>query len=359
MLRSKHSGWTWEGKRTPFGGGGGGWNPISAITDPISSALGTDGGGGGVLGALADIDPGPAIGQGLAELDKTVGREIPGGWTTLGAAALAGTGLYFAPELMAALGAEGIAGSEATFLASDAANMAANGLSQSAIAQNLAASYGLSEAAAASAAAAAAGTVGELGASAVTQALPYSETFDAYNLAQQGLSQAAIEQNLVGTGLNQFLAADMASMASSGLSPEAIAQNLAYSYSPTELAGTGIESMQAQSGMSAGEALKNVNRARQIANLLNQGGKGAGRNISVKNIPTANQWAQQAAQNFAQYTPEQFGGYYQMNKNPFTFQNPLANALANKGTAGLDVSGTGGQSLNTQNQASNLAKLLA
>ena len=48
MLRSKHSGWTWEGKRTPFGGG----NPISAITDPISSALGTDGGGGGLLGGL-------------------------------------------------------------------------------------------------------------------------------------------------------------------------------------------------------------------------------------------------------------------------------------------------------------------
>ena len=136
MLKSKHSGWTWELKRTPYGSG----NPISAITDPISSALGTDGGGGGALGALADIDPGPAIGQ---------------GWTTVGAAALAGTGLYFAPELMAALGAEGVAAGEASFIAADGANLAAQGLSQAAIAQNLAAGYGLSEAAAAAAASAA------------------------------------------------------------------------------------------------------------------------------------------------------------------------------------------------------------
>ena len=70
-------------KIKPQGGG----NPISAITDPISSALGTDGGGGGVLGALADIDPGPAIGSGLAEVDDFVNDEIPGGWVTVGLAA--------------------------------------------------------------------------------------------------------------------------------------------------------------------------------------------------------------------------------------------------------------------------------
>jgi hypothetical protein len=360
---NKHHGW-YNGKRTPFGGG----NPLSVITDPISSALGTDGGGGGLLGGLADIDPGPAIGDalasvdpgpaigaGLADVDKFVGREIPGGWTTVGAAALAGTGLYFAPELMAALGAEGVAGSQATFLAADAANLAANGLSQAAIAQNLAIGYGLSAEAAAAAASAAVGTVGEFGASAVSKALPYSETFDAYNLAQQGLSSGAIEQNLAATGLDKFLAADMANMAASGLSPEAIAQNLAYSYSPAELAGTGITSLQAQSGMSASEALRNANRARSIAKALNQGGSQAGKNISAKNIPTANQWSQQAAQNMALATPEQFGGLYQMNQNPFVFTNPLAAALKNKDSTGFDVSGTGGTTL----QPANLAKLLA
>ena len=89
-------------KIKPQGGGG----IISAITDPISSALGTDGGDGGILGTLADIDPGPAIGSGLADVDKFVGNEIPGGWTTVGAAAALGTGLYFAPEIAAAFGGE-------------------------------------------------------------------------------------------------------------------------------------------------------------------------------------------------------------------------------------------------------------
>jgi hypothetical protein len=89
-----------DGKIKPQGGGG--FNPIAAITDPISSALGTDGGGGGVLGALADIDPGPAIGSGLAEVDDFVNDEIPGGWATVGAVAVAaGTG-YVDPSLFAA-----------------------------------------------------------------------------------------------------------------------------------------------------------------------------------------------------------------------------------------------------------------
>ena len=63
MFKSKHSGWTWDLKRTPFGGGGGSWNPVTIVSD-----------------ALASIDPGPAIGQGLAEADTFVNRELPGGW---------------------------------------------------------------------------------------------------------------------------------------------------------------------------------------------------------------------------------------------------------------------------------------
>ena len=78
MFKSKHSGWTWDLKRTPFGGGGGGF--ISSITDPISSALGTDGGGGGLLGGLANIDPGPAIGDALADTDKFMTNLTPYGW---------------------------------------------------------------------------------------------------------------------------------------------------------------------------------------------------------------------------------------------------------------------------------------
>jgi hypothetical protein len=96
-----------------------GGNPL----DAISSALGTDGGGGGVLGgladidpsksigkALADIDPGPALGKGLAEVDKFVGREIPGGWATVGAAAAIAAAPY-AASYLASTGAAGAGGS--------------------------------------------------------------------------------------------------------------------------------------------------------------------------------------------------------------------------------------------------------
>ena len=98
MFKSKHSGWTWDLKRTPFGGGGGGF--ISSITDPISSALGTDGGGGGLLG-------------GLAQVDKAVNNAVPGGWITVGGLAAGGAALAYAPEVMAFAEANGITPSAA------------------------------------------------------------------------------------------------------------------------------------------------------------------------------------------------------------------------------------------------------
>jgi hypothetical protein len=104
-------------------------------------------------------------------------------------------------------------------------------------------------------------------------------------------------------------------------------------------------------GFSASDLLTNANRAKNIAKLLTGSETSP---IYGKSIPTANEWATQAAQNFAQATPEQFGGLYQMNKNPFTFANPLAAALKGN-TSGLDVSGSGGTTLQSQN----LAKLLA
>ena len=296
MFKSKHSGWTWDLKRTPFGGG----NPISGITDSISHALGTDGSGGGALGALASIDPGPsignalasidpgpAIGQGLAEVDKFVNRELPGGWALPAAiAAAVATAGATLPESLA------------EFMAADAAGLASSGLSEAAIAQNLAASYGLSEAAASAAAAAALAE----GATAVGQALPYSELFDAANLAQQGLSSGAIEQNLAATGLNDFLAADMASLAAQGLSPAQIGQTLAYSYSPAELAGTGITSMQATQG---GNLLSNVKDVNKVAQLLKQGAT-SGLTSSLGQLA-------EGANKFGMETPQIVRG----NQNPF------------------------------------------
>jgi hypothetical protein len=231
-------------------GGGGGFDPFQAVGD-----------------ALASIDPGPAIGQIGVEIDQGVNSAIPGGWVTVGAIALAATGIYFGPELMSMLGAEGVAASEATFMAADAANLASQGLSQAAIAQNLAAGYSVTEAAAAAAAAAAAETVGTYGAAAVQEALPYTEMFDASNLAKQGLDSSAIAQNLAGSGVDPFLAQDMAQLASQGLSPEAISQALQYSYTSQELAPLGLESLQATPGMNIPETL---NTARKAYSAYNQ-----------------------------------------------------------------------------------------
>jgi hypothetical protein len=339
FLKSKHSGWTWELKRTPFGGGGGGF--ISDIGNSIGDAF------SGVGDTLASIDPGPVIGQGLAELDKGVKNTVPGGWGTLAsvAAAVATAGASL-PE------------SEAAFMSADAANMANNGYNAATIAQNLESGYNLTAAQAAAAAAAATNGVVANGAIA-TQALPYSEVFDATNLAKNGADAATIAQNLSATNLDPMLAQDIANMASNGLSPEAISQNLAYSYSNSELAGTGIKSLQdASSGLSAKDILTNVNRAKNLAGLLNQGGN-AGQNLSVTKIPTANDWlknAQQVALN--QPAQQQFGGLYEMNKNPFTFQNPTAALLAGKPAAGLDVSGTPGTALNTTQQNQIYSSLL-
>jgi hypothetical protein len=68
FIKSKHSGWTWDLKRTPFGGGGG--DIVSGIGDAFS-------------GVVDSVD------SALVGLDKTVGDVVPGGWGTLGAAAAA------------------------------------------------------------------------------------------------------------------------------------------------------------------------------------------------------------------------------------------------------------------------------
>jgi len=61
---------------------------------------------GGVGEALASIDPGPAIGGALADVDKFVNQEIPGGWTLPAAIAVAYATGYLDPSVF---GAEGVA----------------------------------------------------------------------------------------------------------------------------------------------------------------------------------------------------------------------------------------------------------
>lgn len=80
-------------------GGGGSWNPVNIIEDTFSSA--------GDL--LASVDPGPAIGGALAEVDDFVNDEIPGGWVLPAAVAVAVTTGYMDPTLLSAAGGEGAA----------------------------------------------------------------------------------------------------------------------------------------------------------------------------------------------------------------------------------------------------------
>lgn len=247
-------------KIKPQGGGG---NPL----DTVSEVLGTDGGGGGILGAVEDVgqaiggaveDVGQAVGGGLEEVDKFVNRELPGGWITPAAVAAAVAAPYLAPALAegaaAASAAEAAAALEAAAIAEGATTAGMVAAANTGLPVGTATLAGLAEAAAPAMAAAA-----EVG-----TALPYTEAFDAVNLAKQGLGADQIAQNLSMTGMNSFVAQDMAQLAASGLSPEAIVQTVSYSYTPAELAGTGIESKALglpSKGLSARQALQGARLA--------------------------------------------------------------------------------------------------
>jgi len=220
-----------------FFGGFGGF--FSGITDAISDVLGTSGGSGGILGGAEDLVQG--AGNVLAESDKFVNREIPGGYALPAALAVAATTGYLDPSLLA--GEAAFTGATETGLATLAAEGAAADTVGAALLS------GATEAAAAEAA---------------TQALPYTLAADASNLATSGFNEATIAQNLTASGVDSFVAADAANLAAQGLSEEAIAQVLSQSYTAGELAGTGLTSNAlgaASTGISAGQALQGLRAA--------------------------------------------------------------------------------------------------
>jgi hypothetical protein len=237
-------------KIKPQGGGGG--DIISSITDPISDVLGTSGGGGGILGAVEDV--GQAVGDVGASFEKEVIDPL-GGYKVVAPIAAAIAAPYLLPELAAlAGGAEGAAaftGATETGLAT----LAGEGALADTIGATLLA--GAPEAAI---------TAAEIG-----TALPYTEAFDAVNQATRlGLGEADITRNLTMTGMDNMVAQDMARLATQGLSPDQIVQTLSYSYTPAELAGTGIESKALglpSKGLSAMQALQG---ARMASGLLGQ-----------------------------------------------------------------------------------------
>lgn len=109
----------------------------------------------------------------------------------------------------------------------------------------------------------------------IGQALPYTESFDAANMAKNGYDAATISQNLSATGMDSFMAQDMATMAANGYSPEAIQQAMQYGYSSKELAPMGLDSLQkaatAGGGLTAKQAY-GIKMGMDLANsLVNQG----------------------------------------------------------------------------------------
>jgi hypothetical protein len=317
-------------------GGGGSWNPVNIVSDAVSS----------VGDALASIDPGPAIGKAGAELDTFVNREIPGGWTLPAAiAAMYLTG-YVDPSILGTEAGATAAGEAAYANAIEAGYSAAEATE---MANAAAEAYSLGEGAAMSgseltSAFANAPTMGEVGAGlseipveltpemippdiptgpeisleqgqaidyttpldslaptpapTPTTALPYTEAYDAINLAKQGIGADQIANILTtsNSSLAPFIAQDIATMASNGLSEAAINQALQYGYSASELSPLGLESMLPGADTSLipqelKDALRTANTARNFYNLLSGVGgtqvpKTGGLNLMPYSTPT-------------------------------------------------------------------------
>lgn len=104
-----------------FWGGFGGF--FSSITNAISDVLGTSGGGGGILGTAENVVE--KAGNLLAEGDKFVNREVPGGWVTVGLTAVGAAAYTAAADAALAAGATTADAAAAGAAAAEAAETAA------------------------------------------------------------------------------------------------------------------------------------------------------------------------------------------------------------------------------------------
>jgi hypothetical protein len=309
----------------------------------------------------------------LAAVDEFVNEEIPGGWVTVGLAAATagaasaaggGAGAAGAGVGSGAGGTAGgisvggafvpTAGSAASFTlpgaaaAGTAAGAIATEAGQAAFFNALATGATSAEAVSAGLAADAALGVGALSAEQLLNVGGFTPT--------PGSGASFVIDPSTALGAGSYVTPDLMGPTYGELGVTGVEGGLA---GPTygELGYTGLNNAEAiaaadaaAQGISAKDVLSNANRLKNIAKMLT--GSETSK-IYGRNVPTANQFS--AYQQMAQPIQEQFGGYYQMNQNPFTFANPLAAALKGKDSTGYDVSGTGGTSLKT----ANLAKLLA
>lgn len=200
--------------------------------------------------------------------------------------------------------------------------------------------------------------LGAEGAGALTEALPYTSSFDAANLFANGITDSAqLGDILASTGIDPFLAADMGNLASQGLSADAISQILGYSYTPAELAGTGIDALGTAAGGNAlADLLKGakslIGSGAPLMKALGSVGGVKGLSGALKN-PTGTTGIGSTGSTGMGATFAQAKG----NQNPFYFgtQTPVASPSQSKADpfAALNV-----QQLTPQQQYNPLAALL-
>jgi hypothetical protein len=278
----------------------GGGGPVDIVTDvfegvgnavsDVVSGVG-DAVSGIVEGAgdvLASIDPGPVlsdIGQGVTDvvgdvgvmLDEGVNDIIPGGWKTVGAAALAAATYGGSLAAEGALTAGEIAAAEIATEGAAAVEAAAGELAAEALASGEIAGLtsGATDAALAQGAMDAS-TIANLSADPI-------ETLNALNnwtgpmtgnigtaaveLANQGLSQSELANYLASQfGIDEFAAANAAGIASAGGDAASIADVLAADYG-AEMAGVAG----ANTGITGAEALSAAKKAMQAAQIAKTG----------------------------------------------------------------------------------------
>jgi hypothetical protein len=202
------------------------------------------------------------------------------------------------------------------------------------------------------------GIAGADAAGAATQALPYTSSFDAANLYANGITGSTqLGDILTSTGIDPFLAADMGNLASQGLSADAISQILGYSYTPAELAGTGIDALGTAAGGNAlSNLLKNaksvIGSGAPLMKALGSVGGAAGLSGALKNPTGATGGTGTASTGLGSSFAQAKG-----NQNPFYFgtQTPVASATQSKADpfAALNV-----QQMTPQQQYNPLAALL-
>jgi hypothetical protein len=157
-----------------------------------------------------------------------------------------------------------------------------------------------------------------------TQALPYTETNDVARLFQSGITDPGqLADIMSATGMDSYLATDLGRLAAQGLSESQMATILAASYTPAELAGTGIESL--KWGSTATTALSTADK---LAKALKTGAD------LLKKKPSGVSPADSIFGGDGSSIPGIRGSYIKLNENPFTFgnQSPLT-------ASAYDVSG--------------------